>query len=181
MSRGDRSRIRLAAGIVCALAFGVYLWNANEWVPRWLKAPDEQTPRKAAPLGALPVAETFAIDDLELNPGTRLQKVFLLGWILPPPAWREPGAGATSCEIVFQSRRAEYRVAPEAQERKDIRDIFGVENPAAATGFRARFSPVAMKKGYYRMGVVVRAGTNDLAVAWASHVFIQDRHGFRIR
>lgn len=179
MNRRDRSKIRLAAWLVFALGFGVYLWNASEWVPRWLKEPGERTLRRAEPLADLPPAGPFSVDKLELNPGTRLQKVSLMGWILPPEEWRKANAGATGCDVVFRGEGVWYRLEPETYLRKDVRDIFQVENPGAVTGYRARFSPVAMKIGNYRMGVVVRSGTTDLAVAWAPQVFIQDRHGFR--
>lgn len=170
---------RRAAWSVGALALAVYLWNANRWVPRWLMEPEEQMLRAAAPLGPLPSIDQFSVDELETHPDTRLQKVSVLGWILPPDEWRGPNAGATRCEIVFKGDRAWYRLEPDQYVRKDVRDIFRVENVRAVTGYRARFSPVAMKKGTYRMGVVVCAGTNDLAVAWAPFAFIQDRQGFR--
>lgn len=162
-----------------ALALAVYLWNANQWVPRWLMEPEERMPRRAAPLGPLPPAGQFSVDELEVHPDTRLQKVSLLGWILPPDEWRGPNAGSTRCEIVFKGDRAWYRLMPNLYVRKDVLDIFRVENANAVTGYRVSFSPVAMKKGTYQMGVVVCAGTNDLAVAWAPFVFIQDRQGFR--
>lgn len=162
-----------------ALAFVIYLWNANEWVPSWFIKPDEQKIHWAAPLEPLPAANQFSVDGVEARPDTRLQKLSLYGWILPPEEWRGTGAGATHCEIVFEGKKSTYRLTPLQIERQDVRDIFRVENTTAVTGYRARFSPVAMKKGSYRLGLVVCSETNDLAVAWSSYVFVQDRHGFR--
>lgn len=173
------ARWRRAAWSIGALALGVHLWNANQWVPRWLMEPEEQILRIAAPLSPLPFASQFSVDNLEVHPDTRLQKVSLFGWILPPDEWRGPNASSTRCDIVLKGDRIWYRLTPSQNVRKDVRDIFHVENTNAVTGYRARFSPVAMKKGRYQMGVVVCAGTNDLAVAWTPFVFIQDRQGFR--
>ena len=172
---------RSLARTALALALGLYLWNANDWVLRWLMEPDEGRLCVAPPLAPLPAASQFSVDQMEVHPDTRLQKVSLLGWILPPDEWRAPGAGPTRCDVVFKGDRAWYRLKPNMYVRKDVRDIFCVENTNAVTGYRTRFSPVATKKGAYRMGLVVCAGTNDLAVAWSSNIFVQDRQGFRVK
>ena len=176
-----RAGWRRAAWLVGAVFLGVYLWNANEWVVRGLMQPDEQRIHRAAPLDPLPAACQFTVDGVETRPATRLQKVSLYGWILPPDEWRAPGAGPTRCDVVFKGDRAWYRLTPDMYVRKDVQDIFCVENTNAVTGYRTRFSPVATKKGAYRMGLVVCAGTNDLAVAWSSNIFVQDRQGFRVK
>lgn len=163
------------------LAFAIYLWKANEWVVHLLSRPDEQIIFIAAPLESLPFANQFTVDGLEVRPDTRLQMVSLNGWILPIEKWRVAEAMGTHCEIVLASKEITYRLIPQQEERRDVKDIFSVENTNILAGYRARFSPVAMKKGIYRMGLVVCTETNDQAVAWTSFVFIHDRRGFRLK
>ena len=147
---------------------------------RLLLRADEQLIRPVAPL-SLPPAKDWAVDGLEARPETRMETISLFGWMLPPPEWRKAGAPPAQCDVVLRSAERWYRVAAQAKERRDVLDFYQVDNPQVLAGFQARFSPVGMRGGAYQLGLVSRAGTNDLALTWTPHVFVQDRHGFRRR
>ena len=170
---------RWCAWVTGAVLFSFYLWNANDWVLRWLCQPGDQIPCLVTPLDSMPYLTQYALDKVEVRPYTRLQKVSVFGWILPPSEWRKAGAEATYCKIILKGADAWYSLKPYMLLRQDVRDIFNIENTNAITGFGANFSPVGISRGVYRMGLLVCSGTNNLAVAWTPCTFIQDRKGFR--
>mgnify|MGYP003588146027 CR=1 FL=1 len=179
MKPAARRNIGRAAWLGGALLLGIWLWGATAWVPRLWAGAGAHPVRPSKSLAALVHLKEASLDRVETNPATRLERVVLQGWVLPPGAWRENGTEPTQCDVVLGSQDRWYRVATDAEERRDVRDVFGVHAPQVQVGFQTRFSPVGMKGGKYRLGLVVRAGTNDLGVAWTEQLFIQDRHGFR--
>ena len=169
---------RLIWGVAVILVLAGWLWNGTEWTLRGLAGKEDFLLCPAKPVN-LPRIQDFAMDRMEANPETRLQMVTVAGWLLPPPAWRQTGAPPTRCDVIFKGDGIWYRVATRNLDRRDVRDIFHVEGTQVMAGFRTHFSPVAMQKGSYRMGLVACAGTNDLALVWTAQKWIQDRKGFR--
>ncbi len=167
---------KLALGIA-ALLF-VWLPLATEWVVRLVAREGDFVIRAALVPARLPTTD-HAIDRLEVSPDTRLEMVTVVGWALPPAAWRLPDAPLTECDLLFKGEAGWYRVGTAAVERRDVRDILGVPGQQVLAGFQVRFSPVAMAPGAYRLAVVIREGANDIAMVWTDKTFVQSRAGFR--
>lgn len=169
---------KLALGTVALLL--IWLPWATPWVIRLVAREGDFVIREAAAPVKLP-GTTYAIDRVEVSPDTRLEMVRVVGWALPPEAWQQSDTPLTECDVAFKGERAWYRVPTVPVDRRAVRDILDVPGHQVCAGFQTRFSPVVLPPGIYRMALVIREGTNDLAMAWTDKVFVQSSSGFQER
>jgi len=157
---------------------GIFLIFANWIVVHGGKNRDEFVIHKTSPV-QVPASTRFFIDRIQCSLGTLCEKVEVIGWALPPEEYIVSTGSIFEVSLVFQTGRAWYRVRTMPTPRPDVLAVFKIDDACRIPGFVSVFSPVQMKGGTYRMGVLVQDKGRDLAFSWTTRRFVNDRKGFR--
>ncbi|MDD5706853.1 MAG: hypothetical protein PHR35_13095 [Kiritimatiellae bacterium] len=165
--------------VLVLLLFIAYLLSADRLVVAYTALKGDAVVAPADMAESLPPVTRFSVDTVHTTPDTLLERVEASGWALPP----EHGFANISTNfvlhLVFATRGALYRVPTVASKRPDLLDAFGLSDQTLSLGFSTAFTPVRMRGGVYRLGLIIRSGDRDIASAWTCKRFIQDRKGFR--
>jgi len=121
----------------------------------------------------------FWIDRINTSPAELFERVEIIGWALPPEDQPESVDAAYDVSIVFRNKFTWYRVQAVPEPRPDVLKVHKIHAPNAKSGFSCFFSPVRMRGGVYRMGILLRTQDGESAFSWTGKRFINDRHGFR--
>ena len=172
-SGGRRINVLAVIGLTA-----IYLLFADWIVVRMAKNQGESIVQKARSVPPFPAAR-YSIDKVQTSLGSLLEKVEVIGWVLPPEESNAFEEGPIGIELVFQTGNTWYRVPTEPRPRPDVLSAFEIGDSRCTPGFSSVFSPVPMKGGVYRMGVEVQDHGRTIAFAWTGNRFIHDRKGFR--
>ncbi len=168
---------RLIAGSAIGL-FVLYLVFANWLFVKLGTSGQEFIVCRTRPI-SIQAAPRFFIDGIQTSPSTLLEKVEVIGWVLPPEDPASYAEGQFDVSLVFQTGRTWYRVGTMPVPRWDVLLALGIDDPLCRPGIVSVFSPVGMKGGIYRMGILVQHQGQDAAFSWTGKRFINGRNGFR--